>query len=718
MIRAKTILQNQFGYTSFRLNQEAIIQNVLDGKDTFVLMPTGGGKSLCYQVPALVFDGLTVVVSPLIALMKDQVDALRVNGINAAFLNSTLNPGEQEKIIAQLQNNEIKLLYVAPERLVGAEMNFIQFLKKLDVSLFAIDEAHCISQWGHDFRPEYRHLSQLRKKFPSVPVIALTATADNITRQDILDRLQLNEPHVFVSSFNRGNIHYFIEPKRNYFERLVNYLHTHENDSGIIYTLSRDSTESLSLRLQKEGFSAKPYHAGLERDVRDQHQDEFLRDDVRIIVATIAFGMGINKSNVRFVIHVDLPKNIESYYQETGRAGRDGIKSDALLFYGTGDLIKLRSFAMVENNPEQTRIMLGKLNKMAQLCEIRSCRRKYLLNYFGEDAADSCGSCDVCLSNYEREDATVIAQKALSAISRLKESFGLNYVTDFLRGSKSEKIREEHKWLKTYGIGADISKQQWLTYLRDMMAIGLIEQSNGEYPVLKLTSKSRAVLLGEERVLLTKSVTKLEEKVQTEQQVGCETELLNKLKETRRAIARKENMPAYIILSDATLLELATYLPGDLLEIRKISGFGDVKVSKYGQQFLNDIIFYCRDKKLESRMSAKVPKREKRQREEGVSDTKIQSLQLFTSGKSIAEVAKARNLTVSTIESHLSHFVYEGKLAVTQLVAKEKIPGITEVIKQYGYQSLGVLKEVLGEAASYGEIRAVVNEYRRVVEKG
>ncbi|MEP6846006.1 MAG: RecQ family ATP-dependent DNA helicase, partial [Panacibacter sp.] len=417
------ILKTIFGYDSFRLGQQEIIEHVLDKKDTVVLMPTGGGKSLCYQVPALCMDGVTIVVSPLIALMKDQVDALLLNGIEAAFLNSTQSNAQQAVIFNKLKNNDLKLLYLAPERLMGNDTRFIEFLKQINVTLFAIDEAHCISQWGHDFRPEYLILGNIKQALPSVPVIALTATADHLTKNDIIQKLNLKSYKVFESSFNRPNIYYYIKPKKNYYAELVDYLKQHKEDSGIIYCLSRASTEKLAEDLKEDGFNAEAYHAGLERNVREGRQDKFLKDDVKIIIATIAFGMGINKSNVRFVVHVDMPKNIEGYYQETGRAGRDGLHSEAILFYSIGDVIKLKRFAEVEDNEAQTKIMLEKLEKMRSLCETKTCRRKFLLNYFGEEAGNYCGSCDACLNKPDLVDVTVTAQKILSTVYRVKEGF-------------------------------------------------------------------------------------------------------------------------------------------------------------------------------------------------------------------------------------------------------------------------------------------------------
>jgi ATP-dependent DNA helicase RecQ len=711
-------LQKYFGYSEFRHEQEAIIQHILNGQDVLTLMPTGGGKSLCYQLPAVLMDGLTIVISPLIALMKDQVDSLNVNGISAAFLNSSQSPNEQQRITDQLKNNQIKLLYLAPERLFGSGNNLINFLKSLPVCLIAIDEAHCISHWGHDFRPEYLMLAGLKNEFPKIPVIALTATADKLTRKDILEKLDLKSPAEFVSSFNRANITYRVIPKKNSFNQLLAFLEERKEDSGIIYCLSRKSTEGLAADLKEEGFSAEAYHAGMEHADKARNQEAFLRDDVKIIVATIAFGMGINKSNVRYVVHVDLPKNIEGYYQETGRAGRDGLPSDALLLYSYGDASKLQRFARVEGNEEQSAIMLKKLDDMVKYSQLQTCRRQFLMQYFDEDFPDNCGTCDICLSEYEKFDATLIAQKALSAVARLKERFGNTYVIDFLRGSKREKIREEHKQLKTFGVGADISRADWFRYMRELVTLGYLAVTDDEYPVLKLTDKSEAVLKGLEKVELIASQT-IEEKQQ--EVIPYEAGLLNELKLTRRDIAMNENVPAYIILSDAALMEMATYLPQTLEELRLISGFGDVKLARYGREFLIPVKNYCTKHGLSSRIKQKSPKRERKTRSERTStsrrgnDTRVETFTLYRSGKSVAEIAAERGLATTTIEGHLSYFVQTGEIDVLEFVTEEKIPAIKDAVESYGHDRLAPLKEILGEGYSYGEIRAVIGWMNRSV---
>jgi len=711
-------LQKYFGYSEFRHEQEAIIQHVLNGKDVLALMPTGGGKSLCYQLPAVLLNGLTIVISPLIALMKDQVDSLNVAGIPAAFLNSTQNPNEQARIIEKLNSNHIKLLYLAPERLFGPNNNLVSFLKSLPVAVaqIAIDEAHCISHWGHDFRPEYLMLAGLKNEFPDIPVIALTATADKLTKKDILEKLNLKNPAIFISSFNRANITYRISPKKHSFVQLLDFLEDRKDESGIIYCLSRKSTEALAADLRNEGYLAEAYHAGLDNTVKAKNQEAFLRDDVKIIVATIAFGMGINKSNVRYVVHMDMPKNIEGYYQETGRAGRDGLPSSALLFYSPGDAIKLKSFVSVENDPEQTRIMLSKLDDIAKYCQLPTCRRQYLLNYFDEQASDHCGSCDICLSEITKFDGTLIAQKALSAVSRLKERFGSTYVIDFLRGSKNEKIRAEHKELKTYGVGADISKTDWQRYLRELIALGYLKVTDTEYPVLNLTDKSDAVLKGLQKVELI--ATQIMEERPTEA-LPFENDLLNILKNTRRDIALQQNVPAYIILSDAGLVEMATYLPQSLDELRFISGFGDIKLARYGRAFLAPVKTYANERGLGSKMGQKSKKRERRVRAERAasiprsSDTRLVSLNLYRQGKSIADIATERGLSVWTIESHLSYFVQSGEMDVQAMVAEEKIPAIKDAVESYGADRLAPLKEILGADFSYGEIKAVVGWMNR-----
>ncbi|MBN8720861.1 MAG: DNA helicase RecQ [Sediminibacterium magnilacihabitans] len=607
------ILESVFGYESFRHNQENIISHILSGHDAMVLMPTGGGKSLCYQVPALCMDGVTIVVSPLIALMKDQVDTLLLNGIKAAFLNSTQHNSEQAIVYEQLRNNELKLLYVAPERLVGGDVLFLQYLKNINVSLFAIDEAHCISQWGHDFRPEYRVLNQLKTVFPQIPVIALTATADELTKNDIIEQLQLSSAKVFENSFNRPNIYYYVKPKKNYYQELAAYLKEHTDESGIIYCLSRAATEKLAEQLQADGFNAAAYHAGLEKEIRDERQDLFLKDDVKIIVATIAFGMGINKSNVRFVIHADLPKNIEGYYQETGRAGRDGLHSEAILFYGAGDVMKLKNFAQVEGNEAQTQVLLQKLDQMVKFCETKNCRRQYLLQYFGEEAPAYCGSCDTCLNKPLLEDSTVTAQKILSAVARVQERFGMRYITDLLRGSYSEKMKEAHKQLSVYGIGKDKSKEEWMHYIKELLHYGYLQQSNGEYPVLQLTDKSRGVLFKGEKAYLTAPLTiTIAKEPEIYQQLSYEKALFDELKKLRNQLAHEENVPAYIIFSDSSLLDLATYLPLTEEDLFKMSGFGTYKVERYGQLFLEKIQDYCNDHQLVSQVALKKPKKKRK----------------------------------------------------------------------------------------------------------
>jgi ATP-dependent DNA helicase RecQ len=712
-------LQKYFGYSAFRHEQGAIINHVLNKKDVLALMPTGGGKSLCYQLPAVMLEGLTIVISPLIALMKDQVDSLNVNGIPAAFFNSSQNPEEQVQLTTKLRNNQIKLLYLAPERLFGNESKLMVFLKTLPVSLIAIDEAHCISHWGHDFRPEYLALAGLKLEFPNIPVIALTATADKLTKKDILEKLNLKNPAVFISSFNRENITYRVVPKRNSFNQLLAFLDDRKEESGIIYCLSRKSTESLAADLKDEGFAAAAYHAGLDNVLKAKTQEAFLRDEIKIIVATIAFGMGINKSNVRYVVHMDMPKNIEGYYQETGRAGRDGLPSEAMLLYSPGDAVKLKQFAMIADNPEQSQVMLNKLNDMVRYCQLQACRRQFLLRYFDEDFPPDCGSCDYCLTEFKKFDGTLIAQKALSAVARLKERFGYTYVIDFLRGSKNEKIREEHKELKTYGIGADISKTDWLRYIRELTGMGYLYVSDDAYPVLKLTQKSEAVLKGLEKVMLIESQT-TEEHQHSSVALPFEADLLTELKNIRRDIALHENVPPYIILSDATLVEIATYLPQNLDEMRLISGFGDIKLARYGREFLLPVKDYCTRKGLSSKIKQKTPKRERKakadraERGSKPADTAFHTFTLHKAGKTIPEIAAERGLATSTIEGHLSYYIYTGALELATLVTEEKKKKIQDAVESYGAEKLSPLKEVLGEEYSYGEIRAVIAWMRKV----
>lgn len=713
-------LKHFFGYDRFRLQQEQVITTVLDGKDVLAVMPTGGGKSICYQLPAIISQGTAIVISPLIALMKDQVDALKANGIPAAFLNSTQSAAEQQSIMHAARNGDLKLLYIAPERIPNNNDAFFSFVRQLNPSLFAIDEAHCISQWGHDFRPEYLKLAILKGQFPQVPVIALTASADKHTQQDIASQLALRQPQVFISSFNRPNIYYYIRPKQNTFDHIVAYLRQHADDSGIIYALSRASTEDIAKKLVSYGFATAHYHAGMTPQQRSDVQEAFQRDETKIIVATIAFGMGIDKSNVRFVIHYDVPKNIEGYYQETGRAGRDGLRSDALLFYSAGDIMKLKKFTDIEGNTAQTAIARKKLQQMQDFCESESCRRQYLMQYFGEPFPAYCGSCDYCLSALEEKDATADAQKLLSAIARTGERYGIGYIIDFLWGSASDKIVPAHKLLKTYGIGRNLKKDEWQWMVKMMLQQGMLSRTDDQYATLKLNEKSWNILRGETDVKLVARKETIEK--QQSEEPEYDAALLKALRQARLRLAEQEHVPAYIIVSDDTLVELATYLPQNFGEMKQISGFGDYKIAKYGSAFLEAITDHTRTHQLASRIHLKKPKRQSKasKTNTAATTTKTQdtTLQLFLEGQGIEEIAANRQLSPGTIENHLAAFITTGELDISKIVPQRKSQMILDAIKSSGQTyAMKPIKDLLPDDISYGEIKMAMAYYKRKNEQ-
>ncbi len=582
-------LKTVFGYDSFRPHQEEIIAGVIRGEDAFVLMPTGGGKSLCYQIPGLHRSGVAVVVSPLISLMKDQVDAMVANGVSAAFYNSTVGEADARRLLARLHAGELDLLYVAPERLMSDA--FLERLREMQIALFAIDEAHCVSQWGHDFRPEYVQLGRLRSLFPKVPLIALTATADPQTREDIIDRLGLQDATCHVAGFDRPNIRYTVVAKQKPFHQLTEFLDSHQNEAGIVYALSRKRVDEVAGKLAASGVEAAAYHAGLPDRERRRVQEAFQRDDLRIVVATVAFGMGIDKPNVRFVVHYDLPKNIESYYQETGRAGRDGLPAEALLLFGYGDIAISRGLIESGGNAEQNRIELHKLNAMIGCAEALTCRRRVLLGYFGEKLEDDCGNCDVCLNPPERYDATEEAQKALSCVYRVGQRFGMGHVIDVLRGSHNQRIQSlGHDLLTTYGIGKGLSQDIWGSIIRQLVHLGYLEQNMGNYSVLRLTEKARPLLRGEERLLLAKArirpIAAKKEPKRGREGLEYDEELFQQLRALRKRLADEQQVPPFVIFGDATLLEMAARRPSDAEGLAQISGVGKHKLGRYGQTFL------------------------------------------------------------------------------------------------------------------------------------
>jgi ATP-dependent DNA helicase RecQ len=588
------LLQRYFGFTSFRPLQEEIIRDALAGRDVFALLPTGGGKSLCFQLPALAQEVLTVVVSPLIALMKDQVDALQAAGVPATFLNSSLDTQEARARYRGLWQGEYRLLYVAPERLLLE--GTLQALRSWNPALIAIDEAHCVSEWGHDFRPEYRQLVRLRELFPTAPVMALTATATDRVRADIVRQLGLREPRCYVASFNRPNLTYRVLPKADAYRQLLAFVRARPRDSGIVYCQARRTADSLAARLTADGVSARPYHAGLEHDERARHQEAFIRDEARVVCATIAFGMGINKPNVRFVVHYDLPKNVESYYQETGRAGRDGLPGDCVLLFNPGDSIKYGRFIDEKSDPQERQVARTQLQQMVHYAESNGCRRAALLGYFGERFPDAnCGGCDNCLSPRETYDGTLAAQKFLSCVYRIRErsgfDLGLNHVVEVLAGADTEKIRRwGHDQLSTYGIGRETSRAEWQAIGRELARLGYLRQrATDHYTVVELTPEGREALSRRTNVTLTRPLKAPEPAKHRAGAIACDEELFERLRALRKRLADERGVPPYVVFSDVSLRQMARFYPSDRAGFSRISGVGEKKLAEFGEVFLAEI---------------------------------------------------------------------------------------------------------------------------------
>ena len=587
---ALSVLKSVFGYQSFRKGQEEVIHAALNGQDALVVMATGNGKSLCYQIPALCFDGLTLVISPLISLMKDQVDQLQANGIEADFLNSSQTLEQQQQVQNKLISGQLKLLYVSPEKVMTN--SFFQLISYSKVSFIAIDEAHCMSQWGHDFRPEYTQLGGLKASFPHAPIMALTATADYATRQDILTHLNLENPHKYIGSFDRPNIRYTLEEKYKPMEQLIRFVLAQKGKSGIIYCNSRNKVERIAESLRNKGVSAAAYHAGMETAVRECVQQDFQRDNVQVVVATIAFGMGINKSNVRFVAHFDLPRSIESYYQETGRAGRDDLPAEAVLFYEPADYAWLQKILLEKPETPQRQIEQHKLEAIGEFAESQTCRRLVLLNYFGEHRQTPCNNCDICLDPPKKYDGLVDAQKVMSTIYRVGQCFGAHYVIAVLRGMHNQKIIErQHDKLSVYGIGKDKSKEHWQSVIRQLIHLGFVQQVIGELnPTLQLTESAKAILKGEEPLELAmpriSAISKIAHNPQRQSVANYDKDLFARLRFLRKQIADKENIPPYIVFNDATLQEMAQYMPTSNIEMLQINGVGSIKLERFCQPFM------------------------------------------------------------------------------------------------------------------------------------
>ncbi len=715
-------LKKYFGYSAFRPLQEEIVKDALAGRDVFALMPTGGGKSLCFQLPALMRDGLTIVVSPLISLMKDQVDALQTSGIAATFLNSALNATEARARLRGIHHGGYRMLYVAPERLMLE--HFLENAKRWNVAQIAIDEAHCISEWGHDFRPEYRELAKLRALFPQVPIMALTATATERVRKDILQQLQLRDPRCYVASFNRPNLSYRVVPKSAPYEQLLTFIRSRPNESGIVYCASRKSADSLAARLNDDGISAKPYHAGLTTAERTRNQELFLRDDVRVITATIAFGMGINKSNVRFVVHHDLPKNIESYYQETGRAGRDGLPSECVLLFSASDVVKQIHF-IDEKSENEARIAREQLRQMVHYAETRECRRATLLRYFGEEWRSSsvssgetsgsplkisCNSCDNCLTPRETFDGTVPAQKFLSCVHRVQAKsgfgFGLNHIVEVLTGADTQAIRQRrHNELSTYGIGHELRRDAWQAIGRELLRLGMIECAPGKFATLTLTQTGLEALRQRMPIVLTKQIDIAE---RTERArpgaIECDELLFERLRVLRRKLADELDVPAYVIFSDVSLREMARAYPTTISEFRRIPGVGEQKLKDFAKPFVAEITEYLRTNSRQTFREVLAPMR----RRSALNDSQVETLRRFRGGDSVDEIARARGFTDSTIYGHLVAAIECGQLvpqARDRFFTATQEKEIAAAFRQVTDGKLTDISALLGGKYDMGQLR-------------